>query len=45
MPPYGTRISIHALPLNGKLDFYLKNDLLIKKNDLESQLIIIIFKV
>ena len=29
--------------LNGELDFYLKNDLLIMKNDLESPLIFVLF--
>ena len=39
----GPCISAHALPLDSELDFYLKNDLFIKKNDLESPLIFVLF--
>nr|CAN73680.1 hypothetical protein VITISV_018335 [Vitis vinifera] len=39
----GPRISVHALPLDGKLDFYLKNDFYLLENDLESPLIFILF--
>ena len=44
-PFYGPRILAHALPLDGELNFYfiLKNDLFIKKNDLELPLIFVLF--
>ena len=37
------RISAHALPLDGELDFYFENDFIFKKNDLESPFIFVLF--
>ena len=39
----GPYISAHCLPLDGELDFYLKNDFYLLENDLESPLIFVLF--
>ena len=40
----GPHILAHALPLDGELDFYFGNNFyLLKRNDLESPLIFILF--